>query len=166
MASLATGILLGGHFAKGASLRHLSQRKNFEMPGSNELKLDPTVDQEAVLNETRRIILEVAPYSGVLSITLPQLDDTERPGMPLRLTSDRVLIPRSARSQFGSIDQPGAGKAALDLLVLFRERLAYRGQLVVTLHEAEDNDPLVGLRGEDATYLEFGAVRSEGYRMP
>jgi hypothetical protein len=136
------------------------------MPGSNELKLDSTLDQEAVLNEVRRIILDVAPYSGVLSVTLPQLDDAERPGTPLRLTSDRIQIPGSVRSQFTSIDQSGAGKAVLDLLVLFRERLAYKGQLVVTLHEAEDSDPLVGVRGDDMTYVEFGEVRSEGYPLP
>jgi len=129
-------------------------------------RVNPIKEPVTFLEMLRRVILDAAPYGGVFSVTLP---DHAAPGhseRSLRLTSDRSSIPAGLISSFDSIDELEAGRALLDRLVRFRQDfLDYDGEIVVTLHEAADRDPLAGVLGNRTIYLEFGAVRAEGYRL-
>jgi len=130
-------------------------------------RVNPIKEPATFLRALRRLVLDAAPYGGVLSVTLPDHAAPDHPDRSLRLTSDRISIPAGLISGFDSIDDPEAGRAVLDRLVRFyQDLLDYDGNIVVTLHEAEDRDPLAGVFGSRTIYLEFGAIRAKGYRLP
>jgi hypothetical protein len=130
-------------------------------------QIDPIKEPATFLEMVRRVVFDAAPYGGVLSVTLPDQAAPDHPDRSLRLTSDRTSIPKGLMSSVSSIDDPDAGRAVLDRLVrLQQDILNYNGDIVVTLHEAEDRDPLAGVFGNRTIYLEFGAIRAEGYRLP
>ena len=110
--------------------------------------VNPIEEPATFLRALRRLVLDAAPYGGVLSVTLPGHIAPDHPDRSLRLTSDRTSIPAGLVSGFDSIDDPGAGRAVLDRLVRFCHNLLdYDGDIVVTLHEAEGRDPLAGVIG-------------------
>jgi hypothetical protein len=130
-------------------------------------QVSPIDDPATFLTILRRVVFDTAPYGGVLSVTLPHYAAADHLDRSLRLTSDRTPIPAGLISNFRSIDDEGAGRSLLDRLVyLQQDFLRYDGDMVVTLHEARDSDPLAGVIGNRTIYVEFGAIRAEGYRLP
>ena len=127
-------------------------------------RVDPVKESRFLLKQLRRIVLDVAPYRGVLSVTFPAEAAAQGQGGMLRFTSDRRRIPRGLVSSFQSIDDPRAGVTLLNLLVSFyKEFLDYDDDIVVTLHEAEARDPLVAVFGSHKVYLEFGGIGAMEY---
>ncbi len=101
-----------------------------------------------------------------MSVTLPDEADPGDSARSLRLTSDREGVPAGLMTRYDTIDDAEAAKTLLDTLVRFyKDAIDYNGDIVVTFHEATDRDPLAGSFGSRTIYLEFGAVRAEGYRL-
>jgi hypothetical protein len=133
---------------------------------SSDSRLDPVKDPTTFLDMLRRVIFDVAPYSGVIGVALlgGVHHDAIHNDASSRLTADRCPIPLGLRSRFDSFRDAESGETLLDLLVRFyREILDFSGDIVVTLFEAEDRPPLAGVFDGHTIYVEFGTIRAEGY---
>jgi hypothetical protein len=111
----------------------------------------------------RRIVLSVAPYPGMLTVTAESTDDSFNEGSPLRLTLDRTVVQSVLPPKFRSLEDPGADEMLLDLLVRFyRTWLDFDGDLCITLHETRNRNPITASFDDHNIYLEFGAIRAIG----
>jgi hypothetical protein len=142
------------------------QRDSVVMHPQFDAKIDPLKSKAKFTKALRSAILSIVPYRGVLGVTFPDVASPSDAGKSLRYTIDRASLPRGLMPYFRSLDEPEADeRLAIALARLFKEGLAYDGDLVVRLYEAEDRDPIAVDVGPRTVYVEFGGVGSTGYGL-
>lgn len=155
-------VFAGYRLAEGTALASTFCKETVTMHGSSDARINPIKEQAAFLKMIRRIVLDIAPYGGMLSATVVSPKDGYDADSPLRLTADRCRIPGGLKSRYRSMEDPGAAESLLALLVrLYREALDFDGDIAITLHETRSRLPVAGLFDSHSIHLEFGAIRAE-----
>lgn len=163
--SLTLLLALTGLCGSRALCERLPQRKLAKM--NHQGKLHPAKDSHEILALVRSAIVSVFPYRGVLIVTFPSLDSLKNRSRSFRLTDNRHRMPVDANPIFGNPDEPGAIDELADRLVktlIYSERLAYDGDIAISLPELVDADPVALRVGSRTIYLEFGFVECDEYR--